>query len=260
MLLSLPTRGDLDTDTAPDIAHVLGRQRRVESIEQILRDPLLLPQQRAPRGLAGVSRKHRFDAQALEQLEYFRQRQTTRFERGQRVLDPARLRPLAVSDEVLPAASDAVDLLREVHRLKPCGECAYQVPGEGRRTASKARRQLGCGLRVAVAATDGSHAVLFNHLEQSIAALLPENLTDKRPEGVHVIAQRLVLGWEMYVAAAHEAANYIDKGAIPLTPRAARTRRAPAPPAARRSRRCRHPAARSHLKARAPESPGGGYP
>ncbi len=218
LLLGLPTRGYLDTDAAPYVAHVVRRQRRIQPIQQMLCDPLLLPQQRATRGLTGVSSKHRFDAQAPEQLDHFRKRQSASFEGAQRVLDPAGLRPLAVSDEVLSAASDAVDLLRQIHRLKPCGESAYQISSERRRTAAKARSQLRRGLRVAVPATNGGHAILLDHLEQGSATLLPENFADERSEGVHVIAQRLVLGREMYVAAAHEVRELYRYGSDPAHP------------------------------------------
>ena len=69
-LLGLPGGGELDADAAPQIARILRRQHRVEPVEQVLRDPLLLAQQRAAGRLHGMRGEHRLDAQAAEEGQH----------------------------------------------------------------------------------------------------------------------------------------------------------------------------------------------
>ena len=140
---------------------------RIQPVEQQLRDALLFAQQRPARGLRGVRGEHRLDAQAAEQLQHFLQRQARGLERGERVLDAAGLRAVAVLQEVVAAAADAVDLLREIHHLEPGGESADQVAGERRAAGPRTRGgQLRRGLLVAVAAADGGDPVELDQLEQ----------------------------------------------------------------------------------------------
>src|SRR6185312_16569600 len=108
MLRRLPARRDLDANAAPDVAHVLRRQRRIEPVQKMLGNPLLLAQQRAPGRLAGVRCKHRLDAHAGEQLEQLLQSQSAGLECGERVLDATGLRTLSVAQEVLSAPPDAM--------------------------------------------------------------------------------------------------------------------------------------------------------
>ena len=156
-LLGLPGGGELDADAAPEIARLLRRQHRIEPVEQMLRHPLLLAQQRAAGRLHGVSGEHRLDAQAAEQ------RQNLLEAPGHgpagvamRIFHARRLRAAAVLAEIVPAAADAVDFLREVHSLEPHGEGTDQVARERRRPVAHrdvelegapARRRCGGGWR-----------------------------------------------------------------------------------------------------------------
>ena len=95
--------------------------------------------------------------QAAEQLEHLGQGQALLLERRDGVLDPAGLRPLAVLDEVLAPAADAMDLLGDVDRLEPGGERAHQVARQGGRAplhrAASSSRAAGSPLRPRMAAT-----------------------------------------------------------------------------------------------------------
>ncbi len=119
MLLCLPSGGDLHSDAAPDVACSVWSEGRVEPVEQQLRDPLLLAQQRASDRLGGVRCEHRLDAQAPEQLQHLSKTQPPGLERCERVRDSAGLGPLTVVDEVLSAAPDAMHFLGQIHRLEP---------------------------------------------------------------------------------------------------------------------------------------------
>ena len=123
--------------------------------------------------------------------------QALRLERGDRILDAAGLRPLAVLEEVVAPAADAVHLLGEVDRLEPGRERAHQVARQRRRPVAHLRGELGARargspLRPRMAATRSA----LDQLEQLLAALLAQDLAHERTERVHVIAQRLVLGRE----------------------------------------------------------------
>ncbi len=92
-------------------------------------------------------------------------------------------------------------LLGDIDRLEPGREGAHQVARERRRAAAHQRLQLRPRAGLAAAGADRRHAIGLDQLEQRLAALLEQNLAHQRAQGVHVIAQRLVLGGEMDVAA-----------------------------------------------------------
>ena len=120
-----------------------------------------------------------------------------------RILDAAGLRALAVLEEIVAAAADAVHLLGEIDHLEPAGKGAHQVARQRRRPAAHPGGERGARRasppRPRMAATRS----LLDQLEQLLAALLAQDLAHQRAERVHVIAQRLVLGREMDVAAVH---------------------------------------------------------
>ena len=74
MVFGLPGRGDLGAHAAPVLAQLLRRERRIEAVEQQLRDALVLAQHRAARALGGMRGEHRLDADLLQQLEHFGER------------------------------------------------------------------------------------------------------------------------------------------------------------------------------------------
>ena len=180
------------------------REARVEPLEQALRDALLLAQQRAAARLGGVRGEHRLDGQAADELEHLGGAQAPRLECRDRVLDAAGLRPLAVLEEVVAAAADAMHLLGEVDRLEPGREGAHQVAGQRRRPVAHQRGQLraraGHRRRGARIAATRSASTSSNSASPPCSRRISP---DQRAQGVHVIAQRLVLGREVDVAAVH---------------------------------------------------------
>jgi hypothetical protein len=200
-LFGLPRRGELRADAAPDAARLVRREARVEPLEQALRDALLLAQQRAAARLGGMRREHRLDRERADQLEHLLRAEARGFERADGILDAARLRALAVLEEVIAAAADAVYLLGEIHHLEPHRERPQQIARQSRRPVAHAGGELGARLAGSGAAADGGDAVELDQLEQLVAALFAQDLADQRAERVHIVAQRLVLGREVDIAA-----------------------------------------------------------
>src|SRR4029077_4744092 len=56
---------------------------------------------------------------------------------------------------------------------------------------------------LAAAAADSGEAVQLHQLEQTLATLLAQKLPQERAERMHILAQRLVLGRKVDVAAVH---------------------------------------------------------
>src|SRR6185312_12934945 len=106
-------------------------------------------------------------------------------------------------DEVVAPAANAMNPLSQVYDLEPAREGPDQIASQGRRPVAHAGRELTGRLLVAVTTADGGDAVELDQLEQRVAALFGQDLAHERSEGMHVVAQRLVLRGEMYVASAH---------------------------------------------------------
>ena len=182
---------------------LVGRERGIEALEQVVRDALLLAQQRAAIGFGGMRGEYRLDRQTLDEIERLGERPAVRLQSGDCVLDAAGLRPLAVLEEVVAAAPDAMHLLGEIDRLEPGGEGPHQVARQRRRPVAHACGELRPGVALAGAPTDRGHPVQLHQLEQLLAALLAQDLADQGAERVHIVAQRRVLGGELDVAAVH---------------------------------------------------------
>src|SRR4029077_1320222 len=91
----------------------------------------------------------------------------------------------------------------QVDALEPGGEGAHHVARQRRRAVAHAGGELGARCALAAAAADGGEAVQLHQLEQLRAALLAQNLAHERAERMHILAQRLVLGRKVDVAAVH---------------------------------------------------------
>ena len=222
MVLGLPGRGQLGAHATPDAAALVRRQRRVEPVEQQARDALLLAQDRAARRLVRVRGEDRLDAQALQQRQHLLERQAGLLELVDGVFHAARLGLGAVAEEILAAPADAVHLLGDVDRLEPHRERALEVARHGRGTTLDARRELGAGGLVAVAAADREGPVVLDEVEQRLAALLAQHLADQPAEQVHVLAQRGVLGRELDVVAVHGGPQTESAGTGPALPKSTR--------------------------------------
>ena len=201
-LLGLPGDGELHADAAPDGAHLVRRQRRVEPFQQPVGDPLLLAQQRPAAGLGRVRGEHRLDRQRAHELERLGGREPTGLQLRDRSLDAPRLR-LRAAVQILAAAADPVHPLREVHGHEPGGEGAQQLARERRRPIAHAGGELAPRLALAGPGADGRGAIELDQLEQLLTALLEQDLAHQRAERVHILAQRLVLGRKVDVGAVH---------------------------------------------------------
>jgi hypothetical protein len=80
--------------------------------------------------------------------------------------------------------------------------------------------QLRSGRGVALTPANGDLAVLLDHVEQRVAALLEEHFSHHRPERMHVVAQRLVLRGEVDQVPVQDVP-------LPARPAAADSTRAP---------------------------------
>ena len=69
MILRLPDAGDFEAHTRPQRVALGLRERRIQPIQQILRDVLLLAQNGAARGLGGMRHEHRLDAHRGNHVE-----------------------------------------------------------------------------------------------------------------------------------------------------------------------------------------------
>ena len=129
------------------------------------------------------------------------------FRRASASSHAARLRALAVLQEVLAAAADAMHLLGEVDHLEPGRRrrAPGRAPAVGGRPCTRAH-ELGAGARRRPrGARWRATRSCSTRSSSSGAALLPQDLADERAERVHVLAQRFVLRREMDLAADHGA-------------------------------------------------------
>ena len=202
-LLGLPRRGQLHADAVPDAAGFVRREGRVETFDQALCDAQLLAQQRPAAGFGRMRREHRLDGQTADELEDLRRGEALALQRGDRILHAAGLGPLTVLEQIFAAAPDAVDPFRQIDALEPGGEGAHHFARQRRRALAYTSRELGARLARAGAAADGGDAVQLHQLEQLLPALLAQDFAHERAERMHVLAQRLVLGRKVDVAAVH---------------------------------------------------------
>jgi hypothetical protein len=186
--LGLPCRGHLQANAGPDIALLVGRDRRIEPRQQPLRDALLLAQQRAAVGIGGMRGEHRVDRQRAEELEHLGKRPALALQGADRILDSARLGALTVLEEVVAAAADAMHPLGEIDRLEPGGEGAHQVTRQRRRAVAHAGGELDAGIALPAATADRGYAVQLHELIELRAALLAQDFPDQPTEGMHVVA------------------------------------------------------------------------
>jgi hypothetical protein len=178
-------------------------ERRIEPIEQQVRQTQLLTQDGAAGRFRRMGHEHRFDAQRTHQALQVFERTALRLQTPDRVGDAARLWLATIIEEIGATAPDAVQLLSEVDRLEPSRERAFEIARNARRPIPHARLELFSGRCIATPTGDGERAVALDDLEQGFTALLAQHLTDQCAEHVHIVAQRGVLGGEIRIGTIH---------------------------------------------------------
>ncbi len=155
-------------------------------------DRLLLAQQRAAHGLGGMRREHGLDEQPPDDLLHVREAQARLLQPLQRIEKSVRLRRARVAQVGAPAP-DPVHLLGHVDHLEVGRERADEVARRARRELRQHVAQIADRLALAFAVGDRRAPRRLDEIEQRLAALLADELTDELPEPVHVLAKRLIL-------------------------------------------------------------------
>jgi hypothetical protein len=96
-----------------------------------------------------------------------------------------------------------MQLLGEVHGLKPTREGALEITRHTRLAISRARFEFRSSLRIAITARDREAPIAFDEIEQRLAALIAQHLADKLAEYVDVVTQRGVFLGELDFGAFH---------------------------------------------------------
>jgi hypothetical protein len=198
VLLRLPRRGDRLPDHRPGGSLVVGGARRVEAVDQLACDPLLLVEDDAPRRLRRVSREDHLDAGCLEQRRDPLPGDSGRIETthgvGQRSL-LGRVRIL----HALPSTADPVYALGQVDDLEVGGERADDLLGPRRVESREDAREISVrrfDVGGPLAPANRDVAGLLDALEEIRAALLSNHRADEVAQLADVVAERLVLRWE----------------------------------------------------------------
>ena len=203
MLLRLPDGRDLEPHARPERLHFARRERRIQAVEQILGDALLLAQDRAARRFGWMRREHRLDAHGGDEVHDLPERQAVAPQAGDAISDAAGLARSGVV-EVLAATPDAMDLLGRIDGLEPDRKSPDQVGRGAGRSAGDAPLEIDGRGVAALAPFDRGPAVTLDEQEEFLAALLAQHLADRVAEGVHVFAQRAVLDRELNALSKHE--------------------------------------------------------
>ena len=211
MLLGLPDARDLQAHSRPDGLELHAREPRVQPVEKVLRDALLLAQDGPPRGLGRVGCEPRLDAHAGNELERRRERVPLLLQAPDAFGDASGLDESRVG-EVLAAAAHPVHFLRGVDRLEPGREGAREIGGGLGLAAGRPflERRRGARRPVGLAPLEGGKSVTFHRLEELLASLIAQHLADEIAESVHVLAQSRVLGGELDGFALHDVAARVS--------------------------------------------------
>ena len=97
VLLGLPDAGDLQPHARPEHLELSPRGSRIGSLQQIMRNVLLLAQNCAARGFGGMRREHRLDAHPAHQLQRLIQRHAGALQASDAISDTARLKGVRVA-------------------------------------------------------------------------------------------------------------------------------------------------------------------
>ncbi len=145
-----------------------------------------------------MCRKHRVDGKLTQQLEQLVGLDTGGLQPEQAVANPAGLGPVAAA-LVGATATDAMDLLGEIHHLEPAGKGPHQVSRFRRCAVAGSHHQLDGAFRLAVPAPDCGNAIVLDLGQQLVPALVAQYLADQAAERVDIVPERGVFRREMYV-------------------------------------------------------------
>ena len=216
MILGLPDARDLELHPRPQCGGFAGGQRRIEAVEQILGDPLLLAQNGAARRFGGMGGEHRLDAEGGDQFERPLERQPVAFEPRDAVGDAARLGVGRIV-QILPATADAVHLFCGIDHLEPdrkcpreigCG-CGRSIEGAPLQTAEGAPRSARIAGRLRLARLECSAPITLDQFEKILATLIAQHLADELSKFMDVLPQARVLGGEPNALPVHNARRWL---------------------------------------------------
>ena len=207
----MPGRGDFLADPRQRGALFVGRAGRIEPLHEQAADHLFLFEQRAPRCFSRMRGKYGLDPESLEQSRDLRRCDIRRGQTTRGGLQTAFLR-IAGATQIVAAAPDAMNSLGEVDDLEVGGERADECFGIARRQGPHQRVQL------VIRRRDRGLAGALDELEETIATLLTQNVSDECAECAHVVPERDVL-WSKLC---QEASAGVKRRAAP-TPHAARS-------------------------------------
>ena len=155
LLLGLPPGGQVGAHPRQHRGVLRWREHRVEALDQVARDPLLLLEHGAARGLGRMRGEDRLDRQTVEQrLELRPIERAAHAPQLEAGVEQARALRGAGLAQIVATAANAVDLLRQVHHLEVGRERAHQLLRVGSRKAREQRAHAGLGGAVAFARAD----------------------------------------------------------------------------------------------------------
>jgi len=95
-------------------------------------------------------------------------------------------------------------LFGEIDRLKPSRKRTLEIASERRFTPGHTLLEFGRCACIAIASCNRQTSIAFDDLKEFVAALIAKYLAHQRPEHMHVIAQRCMLGRKLDLGAIHK--------------------------------------------------------
>ena len=132
VIFRLPNAGDLEAHAFTKRREFRSRRGRIQPVEQILCDVLLLAQDGAARRLGRMAHEYRLNAHRTDQFECALECHAITVKPHDAIGNTAGLRRARII-EVFAPTPYAVNFFRRVHRLKPNGKRARQVRRSRRR-------------------------------------------------------------------------------------------------------------------------------
>ncbi len=118
MLLGLPDAGDLQPYPRPQHVQFRPGGSWIGTVQQLMRNVLLLAQDGAPCGFGGMRREYRLNAHVTDELQRLFKRHAAALQPSDAIGDSARLRCAGIA-QVFAAPAYAVRFFCRVHRHEP---------------------------------------------------------------------------------------------------------------------------------------------